>query len=71
MEKPWYRQLWPWLLIAPPLASVIGGFAILWVAIVSNDGLITQQPAGYARGRAECPAKDRACLNAPAKEEVR
>ena len=31
--KPWYRHLWPWLLIVPPAAAVIGGFLGLIAAI--------------------------------------
>lgn len=70
---PWYRQLWPWLLIAPPLASVIGGVALLWIAIASNDGLVTPDSTRAAsRERiltpaeaANCAVKDRACLNTP------
>jgi uncharacterized protein len=37
---PWYRQLWPWLLIAPPAASVVMG-AVMWtLAVRSDDGLV-------------------------------
>lgn len=73
-STPWYRQLWPWLLIAPPVVSIIGGFAILWVAISSNDGLVTPEHA-LAINRsltreeaANCAARDRACLNTPVEE---
>lgn len=70
---PWYRQLWPWLLIAPPFASVIAGVALLWIAIASNDGLVTPdsaRPASQERiltptEAANCAVKDRACLNTP------
>lgn len=37
---PWYRQLWPWLLIAGPAIAVVAGFATLWLAIRSDDGLV-------------------------------
>ena len=77
--RPWHKQLWPWLLIAPPAASIVGGFALLWMAIASDDGLVTAQaPARPAAHRhaltpaeaARCAARDRACLDAPV-EEVR
>jgi uncharacterized protein len=32
-ERPWYRESWPWLLMIPPLASVIVGFVLLYFAI--------------------------------------
>jgi hypothetical protein len=38
--KPWYRHLWPWLLIVPPAAAVIGGFLVLYLAITRPDTLV-------------------------------
>jgi len=38
--NPWYREPWPWLLMAGPFAVVIAGFVTLWLAIRSNDGLV-------------------------------
>lgn len=49
---PWYRQLWPWLIMLPPAAAVLGGLATLYVAgavppMVVDDygriGLVTEQ----------------------------
>ena len=40
--RPWYRQLWPWLLIIPPLAAVIGGMLTLYLAITRPDDLVDQ-----------------------------
>jgi hypothetical protein len=31
-EKPWYRHVWPWLLMIPPGAAVIGGFLTAYIA---------------------------------------
>ena len=31
--RPWYRQLWPWLVMLPPAATVIGGFLTLGLAL--------------------------------------
>jgi len=39
--KPWYREPYVWLLIAFPLTAVIGGIITAALAIVSNDGLVT------------------------------
>ena len=36
-EPPWYRQFWPWFIIALPLSVVIAGFVTLGIAIVHND----------------------------------
>ena len=40
--KPWYRHVWPWLLIIPPLAAVIGGLLTLYLAITRPDDLVDQ-----------------------------
>jgi hypothetical protein len=31
-ERPWYRHVWPWLLMLPPFASVCGGISMIWLA---------------------------------------
>jgi hypothetical protein len=42
IPKPWYRQLWPWLLIIPPLGAVIGGGITLYLAVTRPDALVSQ-----------------------------
>ena len=37
---PWHREPLVWLVIAFPLAAVLGGFATLYLAIRSWDGLV-------------------------------
>lgn len=32
-DLPWYRQFWPWFIIALPAAAVIASFITLWLAI--------------------------------------
>ena len=38
--KPWYRHLWPWLLIVPPLGAVVGGGITLYLAVSRPDTLV-------------------------------
>jgi hypothetical protein len=38
--RPWYRHLWPWLLIVPPAAAVIGGSLTLYLAVTRPDTLV-------------------------------
>lgn len=38
--KPWYREPWPWILMAGPAIVVVAGFVTAWLAVVSNDGLV-------------------------------
>jgi hypothetical protein len=35
VQKPWYRDRWPWLLMLPPGASVVAGFTLLYFALHS------------------------------------
>jgi uncharacterized protein len=37
---PWYRQAWPWFLIAFPAIAVIAGAVTLWLAVSTSDGLV-------------------------------
>ena len=37
---PWYRQFWPWFLIALPATAVIAGVATLIIAMHEPDGLV-------------------------------
>ena len=38
--KPWYRHVWPWLLILPPAGAVIGGSITLYLAVTRPDALV-------------------------------
>lgn len=39
-SSPWYRQFWPWFIIALPLAAVIASIATLIIAAQDPDGLV-------------------------------
>ena len=39
-SKPWYKQFWPWFLIAIPGSSVITGIFMLTVAFKGQDSLV-------------------------------
>lgn len=38
---PWYRQFWPWFLIALPASVVVAGFFTLYLAIKYSDDLVS------------------------------
>jgi len=40
--KPWYRQLWPWLLMLPPVLSVVGGGVTYYLAVTRPETLVSQ-----------------------------
>ena len=37
---PWYRELWPWLLMSGPAAVLVAGAFTAWIAFASADGLV-------------------------------
>lgn len=39
-SKPWYKQLWPWLIISLPASAVIAGLSTLYIAIENQDALV-------------------------------
>jgi uncharacterized protein len=39
---PWYREPWPWLLMAGPAAVLVAGAATTWIAFASADGLVAE-----------------------------
>ncbi len=50
LAKPWYRETWPWGLMAGPGIVIVAGFITLWLAIQSDDGLVADDY--YKRGLA-------------------
>jgi hypothetical protein len=46
--KPWWKQLWPWLLISGPAAAMIGCAITIWLAVnlyadkPLRDGVVKQ-----------------------------
>lgn len=41
VAQPWFREPWPWLLMAGPFVVIVAAFVTAWIAIRSNDGLVT------------------------------
>ena len=48
--KPWYREPWPWIVMAPPAAAVVAGAVTVWLAVTTSDGLVADDY--YRRGLA-------------------
>ena len=46
--KPWYREPWPWLLMAGPAIVVIAALATAYLAVLSDDGVVADDY--YKRG---------------------
>ena len=56
-HPPWYRQFWPWVLIAIPLLTVIASGVTLWLAISNPDYLVVEDQE-YQQIRNELRAQD-------------
>jgi len=39
--RPWYREPWPWILMIGPFIVVVAGIYTAWLAVSTNDGLVT------------------------------
>jgi hypothetical protein len=39
--EPWYKQFWPWFLIALPASVVVASIVTINLAIESDDGLVS------------------------------
>lgn len=38
--QPWYREPWPWILMAGPATVVVAGLITAWLAVHGEDGLV-------------------------------
>lgn len=47
-RPPWYRQPWPWLLMAGPALVVVASLFTAWLAVTSDDGVVADDY--YKRG---------------------
>jgi len=41
-DRPWYREPWPWILMAGPAAVVVAGIVTVWLAVSGADGLVAE-----------------------------
>jgi hypothetical protein len=46
--RRWYREPWPWLLMAGPFIVVVASLTSAWIAVKSDDGVVAQDY--YKRG---------------------
>jgi len=47
---PWYRQMWPWLLMLMPGLALVGGVITFWLAVSTNHALVVDDY--YREGKA-------------------
>lgn len=62
--RPWYREPWPWVLIAIPAAAVAGSAVTLWLALSRPDTVVLDAER-YQQIRAELRAEPQPAEDAP------
>jgi hypothetical protein len=55
-EPPWYKQFWPWFIIALPATAVIASFITLYLAISRPDYIVVEDEE-YQRLNSELKAQ--------------
>lgn len=50
LVPPWYRQFWPWALMAGPAAVIVAGAVTLWLALRTPEALVVDDY--YKQGKA-------------------
>lgn len=48
--KPWYKQIWPWVLIILPLCAVVASVTTLFIAINNKPDMVVEDY--YKKGKA-------------------
>ena len=56
--RPWYREPWPWVLIAIPLLTVIASAITYWLAVTRPDYLVLDAPQ-YQQVKSQLQAEPR------------
>lgn len=41
--RPWYREPWPWVLIAIPLLTILASAITLWLAVRHPDQIVVDE----------------------------
>jgi hypothetical protein len=49
MPEPWYRQFWPWFLIALPACAVVASLFTIWLAVSSPNSMVVDDYSRIAR----------------------
>ena len=55
-SRPWYRQFWPWFLVALPLASVVLSFVTLYRALAGMDAVVPHEGDSTSYAAPSAPA---------------
>lgn len=70
-RKRWYREPWPWLIMAGPAVVVVAGIATAVIAFRGADGLVADDYYKQGLGINRQIARDRAALDLGIAGEIR
>ncbi len=70
-HKPWYREPWPWLLMAGPAIVVVAGVTTAVIAFRGADGLVADDYYKQGLGINRDIARDQAASNLGIGGEIR
>lgn len=48
--RPWYRQFWPWFIMALPASAVVAGLTTVGIAFINQDSVVRDD--WYKEGKA-------------------
>lgn len=68
---PWYRQFWPWFLIALPATMVVASFVTLWLAMSTPNPMVVDDYARIARSTELRLERDKAAAALGVEAEIR
>ncbi|GDY26039.1 hypothetical protein AHAT_19290 [Agarivorans sp. Toyoura001] len=50
MQQAWYKQFWPWFLIALPMAAVVASLTTFYIAATTDNDMVVE--SYYKKGKA-------------------
>lgn len=56
--RPWYRQFWFWLVIAPPVLSMIAGIGLIVISVIHSDSMVVDDYERVGRAMQKYMARD-------------
>ncbi|RFA31244.1 hypothetical protein CAI21_00965 [Alkalilimnicola ehrlichii] len=57
-NRPWYRQFWFWLVMAPPIASFFAGGSLIVASVIHSDSMVVDDYAKVGRAMHKYLARD-------------
>lgn len=69
--EPWYRQFWPWFLIALPTSVVIASMVTIWLAVSRPNPMVVDDYSRIARSIEQRRERDLAAAALGVEAEIR